>query len=82
MPVFGYFFDTPAPVEARLDRKALEGRSSVACLAALSLLAVFGAVAIHAGVVGVLGAAVIVSIMAPVQLLQAWLHFSWWRAAA
>ena len=60
----------------------MQGRSSVACLAALSLLAVFAGVAIHAGVLGGLGAAIMVSILVPVQLLQAWLHFSWWRAAA
>ena len=79
--LYGTRFSLPKTVASRLRPRSAEARPLMLSYIALCLLAVSGGVATQIGALGGAGTTVLVSLMAVVQLLGAWFHFQWWRAA-
>jgi hypothetical protein len=76
----GQWFRFPASGQSRLHERS-DGWRSILCLLGLSVLGFVSGVASFLGAMGTTAAAVVASIMAVGQLLGAWLHFRWLRAA-
>jgi hypothetical protein len=81
IPVYGNRFGLPEAVASRWRPRSAEARPLILSHVALCLLAAGGGAATQMGALGGAGAAVLVSLMAVVQLLGAWFHFQWWRSA-
>ena len=79
--VYGNRFGLPKPVASRWRPRSAEARPYMLTHVALCVLAAGGGAATQIGLLGGAGATVLVSLMAVVQLLGAWFHFQWWRAA-
>ena len=63
-----------------MDPKTKEGRRAIGTLFGLSALALVAGVSSLLGAMNQTAATVLVSVMAAVQLLQAWLALQWWRS--
>ena len=79
--LYGNRFGLPEPVALRWRPRSAEARPFILAHVALCALAAGGGAATQIGALGGAGATVLVSLMAVVQLLGAWFHFQWWRAA-
>ena len=79
--LYGNRFGLPEPVASRWRPRSAEARPFMLTHVALCVLAAGGGAATQIGALGGAGATVLVSLMAVVQLLGAWFHFQWWRAA-
>ena len=80
LAVPGNRFGLPDAVAVRWKPGTAESRPSMLSHVALCLLAAGGGAATQIGALGGAGAAVLVSLMAVVQLFGAWFHFQWWRS--
>jgi hypothetical protein len=76
----GIWFRDPAAEESRMHREP-DGWRAIVCVLGLGVLAFVSGVASLLGAMGSTAAAVVVSLMAAAQLLGAWFHFRWLRAA-
>ena len=79
--VYGNRFGLPKPVASRWRPRSAEARPFMLTHVTLCVLAAGGGAATQIDALGGVGATALVSLMAVVQLLAAWLHFQWWRSA-